>query len=48
MFTLGTIDISWISQLQKIVVLSTIEAEYITRTEASKQMIWLQNLLNED
>ena len=31
-FTLGTTDISWISQLQKIVVLSTIKVKYVAMT----------------
>ena len=35
------------SQLQKVVALSTIEAEYVAVTEASKEMIWLQRLLKE-
>jgi hypothetical protein len=39
--------VSWISQIQKIVALSTIEAEYVVVTEASKEMIWLQGLLAE-
>ena len=38
---------SWISQLQKIVALSTTEAEYVAITEASKEMIWLQRLMEE-
>lgn len=40
-FTLGTTVISWISQLEKIVALSTTEVEYVTKTETSKEMIWL-------
>ena len=43
--TLGTIAISLISQLQKIVILSTIEVKYVAITEARKEMIWLQSLL---
>lgn len=35
------------SQIQKIVTLSTTEAEYVAMTEASKEMIWLQGLLTE-
>ena len=31
-FTLGTTAISWISQLQKIVVLSTIKVKYVAMT----------------
>jgi hypothetical protein len=46
-FTVGTTAVSWISQIQKIVALSTTEAEYIAVTEASKEMIWLQGLLAE-
>ena len=38
-FTLGIIVISWISQLQEIVVLSTTEARYVAMIEASKEMI---------
>ena len=47
MFTLGNTAISWISHLQKIVALSTIEVEYVVVTEASKELIWLQGLLAE-
>jgi hypothetical protein len=46
-FTLGATAVSWVSQLQKIVALSTTEAEYVAVTEASKEMIWLQGLLAE-
>ena len=42
----GTI-ISWASNLQKIVALSTIEAEYIVATKAVKKMIWLHSLFDE-
>ncbi|BBH07646.1 Toll-Interleukin-Resistance domain family protein [Prunus dulcis] len=35
------------AKLQKIVTLSTTEAEYVAVTEASKEMIWLQGLLTE-
>ena len=38
---------SWGSQLQKIVALFTTEAEYVTVTEASKEMVWLQSFLEE-
>jgi hypothetical protein len=40
-FTIGGTTISWISKLQKVVALSTTEAEYVVATEASKEMIWL-------
>jgi hypothetical protein len=46
-FTLGTTAVSWVSQIQKIVALSTTEAEYVAVTKASKEMIWLQGLLAE-
>ena len=35
-YTLGDTAVSWGSQLQKIVALSTAEAEYVAITEASK------------
>jgi hypothetical protein len=39
--------VSWKSQQQSIVALSSTEAEYIAATEASKEAIWLQGLLRE-
>ncbi|RVW39505.1 Retrovirus-related Pol polyprotein from transposon TNT 1-94 [Vitis vinifera] len=45
-FTGGT-AISWTSNLQKIVTLSTTEAEYVAATEAGKEMIWLHGFLDE-
>ena len=38
-FTLGGIAISWALNLQKIIILSTIEAEYVAATETVKKMI---------
>ena len=35
------------SNLQKIVTLSTTEAEYVAATEAGKEMIWLHGFLDE-
>ena len=46
-FTLGDTAISWASNLQKIVTLSTTEAEYVVATEARKEMIWLHDFLDE-
>ena len=46
-FTLGGIAISWASNLQKIVTLSTTETEYVAATEAGKEMIWLNGFLDE-
>ena len=39
--------ISWKSQQQSVVALSSTEAEYIAATEAAKEAIWLTGLLNE-
>jgi hypothetical protein len=46
-FTIGGITVSWISKLQNVVALSTIEVEYIVATKASKEMIWLQRFMEE-
>ena len=46
-FTIGGTTVSWILKLQKVVALSTIEAEYVATTEASKEMIWLQRFMEE-
>jgi hypothetical protein len=46
-FTVGGTPISWISKLQMVVALSTIEGEYFSATEASKEMIWLQRFMEE-
>jgi hypothetical protein len=46
-FTIGGIAVSWISKLQKVVSLSTTEAEYVVATEASKEMIWLQRFMEK-
>ncbi|CAM8956236.1 unnamed protein product [Rhodiola kirilowii] len=39
--------ISWKSQLQSIVALSSTEAEYIAATEAVKEAIWLKGMVKE-
>ncbi|KAG5862373.1 hypothetical protein JTB14_002955 [Gonioctena quinquepunctata] len=39
--------ITWASQKQKSVVLSTTEAEYVAASEGTKEVIWLIRLLNE-
>jgi hypothetical protein len=46
-YTLCNSCISWKSQLQKIVALSSTEVEYIAATDAIKEGIWLKGLLNE-
>ena len=46
-YTLEGIAVCWTSRLQKIVALSTTEAEYVAVTEAGKEMVWLQGFLDE-
>jgi hypothetical protein len=44
---LGDGIVSWLSQRQYKITLSSIEAEYIGMTEAAKQLSWIRNLLSE-
>lgn len=37
--------VSWSSKLQRIIALSTTEAEYISLAEVTKQFMWLRQLL---
>ena len=46
-FTLGSAAVSWVSRLQKIVTISTTEAEYVAATEACKELVWLKSLMKE-
>jgi hypothetical protein len=46
-FNIGGTTVSWILKLQKVVVLSTTEAKYVSTTDASKEMIWLQRFMEE-
>ncbi|RVW28809.1 Retrovirus-related Pol polyprotein from transposon TNT 1-94 [Vitis vinifera] len=46
-FTLGGTTISWASNLQKIIILSTTEVEYVAATEVGNEMIWLHGFLDE-
>lgn len=46
-FTLCESCISWKSQLQHVVALSTTESEYIAATEAFKESMWFKGMLNE-
>ena len=46
-FIVSGITVSWISKLQSVVALSTMEAEYVATTKASKEMIWLQRFMGE-
>jgi hypothetical protein len=44
-FSLGSGAISWASQRQKVVTVSSTEAEYIAASEAAKEACWLRMLL---
>jgi hypothetical protein len=46
-FTVGGETISWISKLQKVVSLSTMEAKYVVATQDSKEIIWLHRFMEE-
>ena len=46
-FTLGSAAVSWVSRLQKVISLSSTEAEYVAITEANKELIWLKSFLEE-
>lgn len=46
-FYFGNSPITWCSQKQNTVALSSCEAEFMAATEAAKQAIWLQDLLSE-
>ncbi|KAG7594052.1 Integrase catalytic core [Arabidopsis thaliana x Arabidopsis arenosa] len=46
-FYLGESPISWCSQKQETVAMSSCEAEFMGGTEAAKQAIWLQDILSE-
>ena len=46
-FTLGGTTISWKFKLQGTVSLSTTEIEYVAISEATKEMMWLKNLLKQ-
>jgi hypothetical protein len=46
-FLMSSAAISWKSKKQTIVALSTTEAEYIAASEAAREAIWLQRLLDD-
>ncbi|KAF8055039.1 hypothetical protein HT031_006855 [Scenedesmus sp. PABB004] len=46
-FTMGGGAVSWCSQRQKTVSVSTAEAEYVAAAAAVKEALWLRNLLRE-
>ena len=39
--------ISWASKVQRVIALSTAEAEYMAGTESAREVLWLRNLLRE-
>lgn len=43
----GSGIVSWSSQRQQVVALSTTEAEYIAAGQAAKEIVWLKRLLGE-
>lgn len=46
-FTIGSGAISWCSERQKSVALSTTESEYIAASGAVKELMWLKRMLSE-
>lgn len=46
-FMLGESVISWCSERQKTVALSTTESEYVAAANAAKELVWLRQLLSE-
>ncbi|KAH9753878.1 Integrase catalytic domain-containing protein [Citrus sinensis] len=46
-FTFAGAAVSWVSKLQTVVALSTTEVEYMAATQACKEVIWIQRLLEE-
>jgi hypothetical protein len=46
-FTLGSGAISWSSKRQSVVALSSCEAEYMSLSEAAKELVWLRSLLGD-
>ncbi|XP_062114074.1 secreted RxLR effector protein 161-like [Humulus lupulus] len=46
-FVLSNSCISWKSQQQQVVALSTTESEFMATTEAFKEAIWIQGILQE-
>lgn len=47
LYFLGARPITWVSQKQRVVALSSCEAEYVAGTVAACQGVWLERLLGE-
>lgn len=47
LYTFAGATVSWVSRLQRVVALSTIEAKYIAATKACKEMLWMQRFLGD-
>ena len=47
LMNLGLCTVSWCSQKQKIVALSTTEAEYVASCDAVKHLLWCKRLIKE-
>lgn len=46
-YTISGTTVSWVSRLQNIVALYTTEAKYVAMTEATKELVWLHNFLDD-
>ena len=46
-FTLAGGAVSWVSKLQTVLALSTTEAECMAATQACKEFVWIQTILEE-
>jgi hypothetical protein len=44
---LGSTTVSWRSHKQSVPKDSTIEAEYVTAAEATKEIVWLKKILED-
>jgi hypothetical protein len=47
LMNLGSATITWRSRKQSVLVDSTIEAEYVAAAQATKEIIWLQKILED-
>lgn len=47
MFLLNNAPVSWSSQRQSLVSLSTMKAEYVALAHSAKEALWLRRILNE-